>query len=174
MCDAMTHMWLFCHICIIVYPLIYSTDEYMHYWTVSSFPQVMTCRLFDTKQLSEPMFIRCQLDPFGPTRSRNDMPLSFSGMHLKMSFAICPGIMLWFQYLKYIFYPDFSLISVLCYQPDPDRSFWIDLVPKGWMRRLKTLWDVTTKSANHDVIDICGWGKRNDRTMVVVVIVFMQ
>ena len=36
---------------------------YMHQWTGSALVQVMACRLFGAKPLSEPMLPYCQLDP---------------------------------------------------------------------------------------------------------------
>ena len=36
---------------------------YMHQWIGSPLVQIMACRLFDTKPLSEPMLDYCQLDP---------------------------------------------------------------------------------------------------------------
>ena len=37
---------------------------YMHQWIRSALVQIMACRLFSTKPLSEPMLGYCQLDPF--------------------------------------------------------------------------------------------------------------
>ena len=147
----------------------------MRNWIGSSFPQVMVCRLFDTKHLSYQRLyvVNCTLwDKLVPEMTCNN----YRSMECicKCRLQYVPPLSSGFSILNIFSIPDFPLISVLCYQPDPDRSFWVDLVPKGWMRRLKTLCDVTTKSANHDVIDICRRRKCNNHTMAVVVIVFMK
>ena len=40
-----------------------ASAAYMRQWTGSALVQIMACRLFGTKPLSEPMLGCCQLDP---------------------------------------------------------------------------------------------------------------
>ena len=42
-------------------------DAYMRQWTWSSLVQIMACRLFGAKPLSEPKLTYCQLDPLEQT-----------------------------------------------------------------------------------------------------------
>ena len=65
------------------------SDAYMRRWTGSSLVQIMACRLFGAKPLSEPMLEYCNWD-LGPNFSEiliGIQPFSFKKLHLKTSSA---------------------------------------------------------------------------------------
>ena len=71
------------------YPANPSSSLYVRQWIVSTLVQIMACRLFGAKPLSEPMLGYCLLDigaPFSEilTKIQN---FSFTKMHLKTSSA---------------------------------------------------------------------------------------
>ena len=61
---------------------------YMHQENIPTLLQIMACRLFGAKPLSEPMLLYCQLDPISVKFFLKVKKFSFTEIHLKMC-VIC-------------------------------------------------------------------------------------
>ena len=68
---------------------LWSSDVYRQQYNIPTLFQIMACRLFDAKPLSEPMLPYCQLDPKEHISIKFHLKFKrkFKEMHLKMSSA---------------------------------------------------------------------------------------
>ena len=75
-------------LCVYVLNSLRPRDTYMHHQTRALLVQIMACCLFDTKPLSEPMLVYCEMEPWKHIFSEMSIKLQhFSLRKMKISFA---------------------------------------------------------------------------------------
>ena len=95
------------------------SDEYMHQYNIPTLVQLMACRLFGTKPLSQPKLPYCQLDPKEHISVKFYLKFNFSfkEIHLEMSakwrpFCLSLNVLTTKETLKMSFYNDINAVDI--------------------------------------------------------------